>query len=69
VCLVNLDNRKDRLLFMDYKLKELGIRYTKISAVLGTDYYDEYNNYMKQFTQREIKEKKTLIQLVYTGYC
>ena len=25
VYLVNLDNRKDRLLFMDYKLQELGV--------------------------------------------
>ena len=29
VYLVNLDNRKDRLLFMNYKLQELGINYTQ----------------------------------------
>ena len=50
VFLINLDNRKDRLLFMDYKLQELGINYTRIPAVLGSNHSDEYNNYMKQFT-------------------
>ena len=54
VYLVNLDNRKDRLLFMDYKLQELGINYTRIPAILGSNYSKEYNNYMRQFSRRRI---------------
>ena len=61
VYLVNLDNRKDRLVFMDYKLQELGISYTRIPAILGSDHSDEYYNYMKQFTQDELLTKPPII--------
>ena len=56
VYLVNLDNRKDRLLFTNYKLQELGIKFTRIPAILGSDHSDEYYNYMQQFTQLELTQ-------------
>ena len=63
VYLVNLDNRKDRLLFMDYKLQELGIKFTRIPAILGSDHSDEYYNYMRQFTKHEIKNNQNINSL------
>ena len=63
VYLVNLDNRKDRLLFMDYKLQELGVSYIRIPAILGSHHSDEYYNYMKQFTKREIQQNKNINSL------
>jgi len=63
VYLVNLDHRKDRLLFMDYKLQELGINYTRIPAILGSNHSSEYYNYMQQFTEREIIENKNINSL------
>ena len=57
VYLVNLDNRKDRLLFMDYKLQELGINYTRIPAILGSNHSKEYNNYIRRLPKRNIDRK------------
>ena len=63
VYLVNLDNRKDRLLFMNYKLQELGINYTRISAVLGSNHSREYNNYMRQLSKRNIDRNMNINSL------
>ena len=63
VYLVNLDNRKDRLLFIDYKLQELGIKFTRIPAILGSDHSDEYYNYMQQFTQLELTQNMNINSL------
>lgn len=63
IYLVNLDTRIDRETFMKYKLDKLGLSFTRIGGILGYDYKDRYYNYMRQFTQREIKENKNINSL------
>ena len=46
--LVNMETRKDRLLFMDYKLKNMGINYTRIPGIIGKYFEEEYNEFKKQ---------------------
>ena len=54
---INLDRRKDRMVLINHKLKELNIKYERISAIDGKEYEKEYKKYLDQFTQDEIKKK------------
>ena len=56
VYLLNLDSRKDRLPFMDFKLKELDISYKKITAILGSNYKKEYDKYYNN-VKNKIEQK------------
>lgn len=60
VYLLNLDSRKDRLALMDYKLNELGISYKRISAILGSNYKNDYDKYIKH-VKNKIKDKKYIV--------
>ena len=51
IYLLNLDKRNDRLLFMNYKLNELGISYKRIPAILGTQYKDSYDKYINKINK------------------
>ncbi len=57
VCVINLDRRKDRMLLMDYKLRELNINYKRITGIDGIEYKNDYESYLKLFTQEEINQK------------
>lgn len=45
------------MLFMSYKLQDLGIPFTRVSAVCGKDHQSEYDTYMSQFSSNEIQNK------------
>ncbi len=63
ILIINLDHRPDRMLFMDFKMKELNLKYQRISAVKGIDFQTQYNNYMSLFNQDEINRKKNINSL------
>ena len=46
IYVINLDYRIDRLLMINYKLNELGLKFNKISGILGSDYRKDYETYL-----------------------
>lgn len=61
--IVNLDWRKDRMLLMNFKMRELNLKYQRISAIKGVNYKKQYNDYMSQFNKTEIDRKKNINSL------
>jgi GR25 family glycosyltransferase involved in LPS biosynthesis len=45
--LINMETRRDRHLFMDYKLKNMGINYKRIPGVIGKHFEEEFNEFKK----------------------
>lgn len=46
IYVINLDYRIDRLLMINYKLNELGLKFNKISGMLGSDNREDYERYV-----------------------
>ena len=44
--LINMETRRDRHLFMDYKLKNMGINYKRIPGVIGKHFEEEFNEFI-----------------------
>ena len=47
IYLINMETRRDRHLFMDYKLKNMGINYKRIPGVIGKHFEEEFNEFKK----------------------
>ena len=63
IYIINLNERPDRMLFMDFKMNELNLKYETITAINGLDFKYQYDSYMNLFTKSEIYLKKNINSL------